>query len=98
LSLEAFLPPCLHNGIAFEAHGQNTLARFDSKTKKLVGFIVRDFGGIKGHQETLKNSCDVELDVIPDSCVVAEDLNEVSYCFKNDRSGKLIKMVQRTGS
>ncbi|KAG2188916.1 hypothetical protein INT44_004058 [Umbelopsis vinacea] len=77
LSLEAFLPPCLHNGVAFEAHGQNTLARFDSKTKKLIGFIVRDFGGIKGHQETLRKSCGVELDVIPDSCVEANELDEV---------------------
>ncbi|CAM0142647.1 unnamed protein product [Umbelopsis sp. WA50703] len=77
LSLEAFLPPCLHNGVAFEAHGQNTLARFDSKTKQLTGFIIRDFGGIKGHQDTLMKSCGVKFDVLPDSCVIADELDGV---------------------
>jgi len=77
LALEAFLPPCINNGVAFEAHGQNTLARFDLKTKKLAGFVIRDFGGIKAHQETLMKSCGVKLDVLPDSCVVAEELDEV---------------------
>ncbi|KAG2182392.1 hypothetical protein INT43_007322 [Umbelopsis isabellina] len=77
LSLEAFLPPCLHNGVAFEAHGQNTLARFDSKTKELIGFTIRDFGGIKGHQETLMKSCGVKFDVLPDSCVIAEEIDGV---------------------
>lgn len=77
LALEAFLPPCIHNGVAFEAHGQNTLARFDIKTKKLLGFVIRDFGGIKVHQETLRQSCGAEIDVLPDSCVVAEDPSEV---------------------
>ncbi|KAG0172258.1 hypothetical protein DFQ29_008467, partial [Apophysomyces sp. BC1021] len=75
-ALQAFLPPCLINGVAFEAHGQNTLARFDKKTGELKGFVIRDFGGIKVHRETLKKSCGAELDVLPDSCVVAETRDE----------------------
>ncbi|KAF7727683.1 hypothetical protein EC973_007238 [Apophysomyces ossiformis] len=75
-ALQAFLPPLLVNGVAFEAHGQNTLARFDRNTGELKGFVIRDFGGVKVHRETLKRSCGADLDVLPDSCVVAETLDE----------------------
>lgn len=78
LALRAFLPPCLENGVAFEAHGQNTLARFDRKTGELKGFVIRDFGGVKVHNETLKQSTGEELDILPDSCVEAHTLDEVS--------------------
>ncbi|KAI7869191.1 hypothetical protein BDF14DRAFT_1785851 [Spinellus fusiger] len=77
LALEAFLPPCLVNGVAFEAHGQNTLARFDQKTGLLQGFVIRDFGGIKVHKETLKATTGVNISVLPESCVVADSLEEV---------------------
>lgn len=77
VALKAFVPPCLENGVAFEAHGQNTLARFDRNTGELKGFVIRDFGGVKVHGETLEKSCGAKLDVIPDSCVVAETLDEV---------------------
>ncbi|KAL0083998.1 IucC family-domain-containing protein [Phycomyces blakesleeanus] len=77
LALQAFLPPCLINGVAFEAHGQNTLARFDKETGELKGFVARDFGGIKVHRETLRKSAGVDIDVLPDSCVVADTLEEV---------------------
>ncbi|GAA5796125.1 IucC family-domain-containing protein [Helicostylum pulchrum] len=76
-SLRAFLPPCLENGVAFEAHGQNTLARFDRKTGELKGFVIRDFGGVKVHEETLLKTTGCQLDVLPDSCVVADTLEEV---------------------
>ncbi|KAI8139331.1 IucC family-domain-containing protein [Fennellomyces sp. T-0311] len=62
LALKAFLPPCLKNGVTFEAHAQNTLARFDSNTGELKGFAIRDSGGVRIHNETLKRSCGVELD------------------------------------
>lgn len=78
LALKAFLPPCLENGVAFEAHGQNTMARFDRKTGQLKGFVIRDFGGVKVHNETLKKSTGCELDIMPDSCVEAQTLDEVS--------------------
>ncbi|ORZ03340.1 IucC family-domain-containing protein [Syncephalastrum racemosum] len=74
--LQAVLPPCIENGVAFEAHGQNMLARFNADGD-LTGFAVRDFGGIKIYPPSLKESCGLELDVLPDSCVVAHHLNEV---------------------
>lgn len=80
-ALRAFLPPCLENGVAFEAHGQNTLARFDRKTGVLKGFVIRDFGGVKVHNETLKRSAGCEIDVLPDSCVVAETVDEVNIAL-----------------
>lgn len=78
MSLRSFLPPCLENGVAFEAHGQNTLARFDRKTGELKGFVIRDFGGVKVHRPTLLKSTGCELDIMPDSCVVADTLDEVA--------------------
>ncbi|KAI9496318.1 IucC family-domain-containing protein [Zychaea mexicana] len=77
LALKAFIPPALENGVAFEAHGQNTMCRFDRRTGELKGFVIRDFGGVKAHNPTLKKSCGVELDVLPDSCVVAHSMDEV---------------------
>ncbi|CDS10223.1 hypothetical protein LRAMOSA02899 [Lichtheimia ramosa] len=78
-ALQAFVPPLINNGVAFEAHGQNTMVRFNRKTGELKGFVIRDFGGIKAHNETLKKTCGVELDVLPDSTVVAETMEE---CYK----------------
>lgn len=74
--LRAVLPPCIVNGVAFEAHGQNMLARFDRETGELTGFAMCDFGGIKVHRPTLQRSCGAKLDVLPDSAVVAHSLND----------------------
>lgn len=76
LIFDAFLPPLLTNGIAFEAHGQNTLARFDRASGKLKGFVFRDFGGLRIHRETLYASTGVELDTLPDHCIVVADVND----------------------
>lgn len=75
--LKAFLPSVLHNGVAFEAHPQNCVARFDLKTKKILGFIIRDFGGIRVHPETLFASTGVELDVVSGHSIIAPDLDDV---------------------
>ncbi|KAG2224869.1 hypothetical protein INT45_008051, partial [Circinella minor] len=77
LALKAFIPPCRESGLAFEAHGQNTMARFDQKTGELKGFVIRDFGGISIHRETLKKSCGVDVDVLPNSSVIAESMDLV---------------------
>ena len=37
------MPPMRDHGYGLEAHGQNTLARFDA-SGNLIGFAVRDFG------------------------------------------------------
>ncbi|KAF8579536.1 hypothetical protein K439DRAFT_1637862 [Ramaria rubella] len=50
------LPPVLKYGVTFEAHPQNTLAPFDSATGELKGFVIRDFGGLRLHAETLLSS------------------------------------------
>lgn len=39
--------------------------------------MIRDFGGVKVHNETLKNTTGCGLDVLPDSCVIAHTLDEV---------------------
>ncbi|KAG6857212.1 hypothetical protein H0H87_007631 [Tephrocybe sp. NHM501043] len=74
---DAFLPSVLHNGVAFECHPQNCLARFDLITKELKGFIIRDFGGLRVHPETLKASTGVDLDVHDGHSIIAPDLDDV---------------------
>lgn len=67
----------LYNGVAFECHPQNCVARFDIKTKEIKGFIIRDFGGLKVHRETLKETTGVDLDVVDGHSVIASTLQEV---------------------
>ncbi|KXN81323.1 hypothetical protein AN958_05178 [Leucoagaricus sp. SymC.cos] len=74
---KAFLPSVLKNGVAFECHPQNCVARFDLKTKELKGFIIRDFGGLKIHPLTLRETTGVELDVIAGHSIISEDLDAV---------------------
>ncbi|KAJ7650717.1 IucC family-domain-containing protein [Roridomyces roridus] len=74
---EAFLPPVLHNGVGFECHPQNCVARFDIKTKELLGFIIRDFGGLRVHRESLRASTGVELDFLEGHSIIAEDNDDV---------------------
>ncbi|KAJ7039619.1 hypothetical protein C8F04DRAFT_1085908 [Mycena alexandri] len=77
LFFDAFLPPVLHNGVAFECHPQNCVARFDLKTKELLGFIIRDFGGLRVHRESLRASTGVELDFLEGHSIIAEDPDDV---------------------
>ncbi|KAJ7056635.1 IucC family-domain-containing protein [Mycena amicta] len=74
---DAFLPPVLHNGVAFECHPQNCVARFDLETKELKGFIIRDFGGLRVHRTSLKASTGVELDFLEGHSIIAEDPDDV---------------------
>ncbi|KAH9987280.1 IucC family-domain-containing protein [Russula compacta] len=76
--LAAFLPPMLQDGIAFEVHPQNTIARFSlTAPYELRGFIIRDFGGLRVHPPTLLASTGVALDVSPGHSIVAETLDDV---------------------
>ncbi|KAF5327365.1 hypothetical protein D9619_004465 [Psilocybe cf. subviscida] len=75
--LKAFLPPMLHNGVAFECHPQNCVARFDLHTKELKGFIIRDFGGLRVHPETLKQTTGVEIDFLAGHSIIADTLDDV---------------------
>ncbi|KIK10167.1 hypothetical protein K443DRAFT_141341 [Laccaria amethystina LaAM-08-1] len=74
---QAFLPPMLQNGVAFECHPQNCVARFDVHTKELKGFIIRDFGGLRVHRETLLATTGVELDFLDGHSIIAADLDDV---------------------
>ncbi|KAH6913153.1 IucC family-domain-containing protein [Coprinopsis sp. MPI-PUGE-AT-0042] len=73
----AFLPSVIHNGVAFECHPQNCVARFDAKTKELKGFIIRDFGGIRVHPPTLKETTGVDIDFVEGHSIIAPDLDDV---------------------
>ncbi|CAG8584092.1 1461_t:CDS:2 [Cetraspora pellucida] len=77
LLFAAFLPPALYNGVSFESHQQNVLARFDPCSEQLVGFVVRDFGAIKLHQDTLFSSTGLRANLLKDSSIEANDLLEV---------------------
>ena len=71
------MPSIIHNGVAFECHAQNCLARFDLKTKELLGFVIRDLGAVRVHRETLYASTGVELDCLPGHSIVVPDLDDV---------------------
>ena len=74
----AFLPPMLEDGVAFEAHPQNTVARFSlAPPHELRGFIIRDFGGLRVHPPTLLASTGVPLDAVSGHSIVAETLGDV---------------------
>jgi len=76
LIFDAFIPPVLVHGIAFEGHGQNTLVRFDKQTGSLIGFVFRDFGGLRVHVPTLLASTGVMLDTLPNHCIVVSDVHD----------------------
>ncbi|KAJ1725293.1 hypothetical protein LPJ53_000520 [Coemansia erecta] len=74
---DAFLPPIVNHGFAFESHPQNSLLRIDAATGEIKGFIVRDFGGVKVHRETFARSTGKTIDMLPDSCTDAAVMYEV---------------------
>jgi siderophore synthetase component len=77
----AFLPPMLIDGVGFEPHPQNTLARFSLNTEppRILGFVIRDFGGIRVHPETLRKSTGIELAsyAVPGHSVIADTIEDV---------------------
>ncbi|KAF8506287.1 IucC family-domain-containing protein [Hysterangium stoloniferum] len=80
LFFKAFLPSVLANGVAFEGHPQNTLARFDMQTRELKGFVIRDFGGLKIHPPSVIASTDLQTldDIIaPGHSIIVDMLEDV---------------------
>jgi len=68
----------LQDGVAFEAHPQNTVARFSLQPPhEIRGFVIRDFGGLRVHPPTLLASTGVALDVHRGHSIVAETLDDV---------------------
>ncbi|KAG0342955.1 hypothetical protein BG005_002591 [Podila minutissima] len=82
LALKAFLVPLIEHGFVFEAHQQNVLVRLpipqpgDNSPVYPSGFIVRDFGGIRVHQETLFKSTGMRVPVLPGNPNEVTDLKE----------------------
>ncbi|KAJ7510429.1 IucC family-domain-containing protein [Mycena galericulata] len=76
LACEALIPPTLYNGVVFEAHAQNCLLRFDVATGALLGFVVRDLGGLRIHPETMNASLGTDFEFVPGHCVVTSTLEE----------------------
>ncbi|TFY82941.1 hypothetical protein EWM64_g1072 [Hericium alpestre] len=78
LLIDALLPAMLHNGLAFEAHPQNSLLRISRSTRALRGFVLRDLGGLRMHAPTLCASTGVDFTFLPEHCVVTDTLAEAS--------------------
>ncbi|KAF7317066.1 C2 domain-containing protein [Mycena chlorophos] len=76
LVCDAFIPPTLYDGVVFEAHAQNCLLRFNKKTGELLGFVVRDLGGLRIHPATMNASLGTNFQFLPGHCVVTETVEE----------------------
>ncbi|KAJ7221017.1 hypothetical protein B0H12DRAFT_1152136 [Mycena haematopus] len=76
LACEALIPPVLYNGVVFEAHAQNCLLRFDVATGELLGFVVRDLGGLRVHPATMNASLGTNFEFLAGHCVVTTTVEE----------------------
>ncbi|KAF8534144.1 ferric iron reductase FhuF-like transporter-domain-containing protein, partial [Trichophaea hybrida] len=71
------IPLLVRYGICLESHGQNILVRLHLDTGAIVGFAVRDLGGVRIHVPTLhKNGYDLKT-ALPGSSILTDDLHEV---------------------
>ncbi|KAF9282772.1 hypothetical protein BGZ68_005758 [Mortierella alpina] len=83
LAFKAFLVPMIEHGFGFEAHQQNTLVRLpipppgDTSPVYPTGFIIRDFGGLRIHQDTLFKSTGMRVPVLPGNSIEATDIGKV---------------------
>lgn len=74
--IDSILTPAVESGICLEAHGQNMLVRVDRDTKRVVGFGVRDLGGVKCHMPTLRKQGYYLPTALPGSFVTGEKEEE----------------------
>ena len=97
LACAAFLPPMVQHGFGFESHGQNTLARFNRNTGHLIGFAIRDFGGVRIHREQFERTTQLQIDILPDSCIVTNDITEVYmkvfHCLIHNQMNRLVRAL-----
>ncbi|KAI9461553.1 IucC family-domain-containing protein [Lactarius psammicola] len=78
LLVAAVVPPLLHNGVAFEAHPQNTLLRLSRASLAPLGFVLRDLGGLRVHPPTLQTSTGCQFAFLPGHCVVTSTREEAA--------------------
>ncbi|KAG6865895.1 hypothetical protein C0991_010728 [Blastosporella zonata] len=97
LACQALLPPLVNNGVAFEAHAQNVLARFDIHTGEPIGFVIRDLGGLRIHPETLRQSTGVDFQFLPGHCIATGTLEEIYpkfyHTFIHNHIQRLIRVL-----
>lgn len=63
-------------GLSFEAHAQNSLLVY-STDAQLIGFAIRDFGGIKIHPRMIMEKVGLDIKVMEGSAILAKDEEEV---------------------
>ncbi|KAF7312079.1 C2 domain-containing protein [Mycena indigotica] len=97
LACDALLPPTLHNGVVFEAHAQNCQLRFNTTTGELLGFVVRDLGGLRIHPPTMNASLGTNFEFLPGHCVVTQTLEEtypkLYHTFVHNHLQRLIRLL-----
>lgn len=83
--------------MAFEAHAQNVLARFNLATGELRGFVIRDLGGLRIHPPTLRESTGVDFQFLPGHCVATKTLEEIFpkfyHTFVHNHMQRLIRLL-----
>ncbi|KAF9448315.1 hypothetical protein P691DRAFT_669682 [Macrolepiota fuliginosa MF-IS2] len=97
VACRALLPALIYNGVAFEAHAQNVVARFETSTGKVLGFIYRDLGGLRIDPKTLRESTGVDFQFLPGHCVTTQSLEEASpkfyHTFVHNHIQRLIRLL-----
>jgi siderophore synthetase component len=97
VACRALIPALVENGVAFEAHAQNVLARFDTTSKELKGFVFRDLGGLRIHPQTLRDSTGVDFQFLPQHCVATSSLEEIFpkfyHTFVHNHIQRLIRLL-----
>ncbi|KAJ3840591.1 IucC family-domain-containing protein [Lentinula raphanica] len=97
VACKALIPPLIHNGVAFEAHAQNVLARFDTSTGRLLGFVIRDLGGLRIHPPTMTKSIGTEFPFLEGHCIATETVEEAYpkfyHTFIHNHVQRLIRVL-----
>ena len=96
--MAAVIPPLLHNGVAFEAHPQNTLLRIARTSLTPVGFILRDLGGMRIHPQTLCASTGTQFTFLPQHCVATlsreEAANKLYHTLIHNHLQRLARVLR----
>ncbi|KAJ3986708.1 IucC family-domain-containing protein [Lentinula detonsa] len=97
IACQALIPPLIHNGVAFEAHAQNVLARIDTTTGRLLGFVIRDLGGLRIHPPTLIKSIGTEFAFLEGHCIATQTVEEAYpkfyHTFIHNHVQRLIRVL-----
>lgn len=97
MACRALIPPLIKNGVTFEAHAQNVLARFDVVTKELRGFVIRDLGGLRIHPPTLRESTGIDFQFLSGHVVATKTLGEIFpnfyHAFVHNHIQRLVRRL-----